>query len=144
MKPRLSEHQKEQADTDAVCASSNLPLGFGGKHCKRTQNFHTSDSSWRVSKPSCFAREKHKTVPGVRAVTSLPLTVSPASISNAGEEKPKPNTAQAGAVCHLCSRAPAPRSARTISRTNPGAGAWTQVTFRKGRRGSLWMKLLGG
>lgn len=47
-----------------------------------------------------------------------PPTLSPASISNAGEEKPEPGTPRDVAVWYLCSQPLAPRSARTISSTD--------------------------
>lgn len=105
------------------CQQQLLFHVLGVKGCKPAQNFHTSSSSWRVSKPSCSARQKH-TQCQVRAATSL--TQSLQWYFSTGQEKPKSGTPQAG--LHLYSRTLALRSTRTISGSDPCARDWTQVT----------------
>lgn len=68
-----------------------------------------------TTQPLCQAETQH----GARCKgCHQPPTLSPASISNAGEEKPEPGTPRDVAVWYLCSQPLAPTSARIISRTD--------------------------
>lgn len=55
--------------------STPAAASLSGNWCEML-NFHRTGNSWMVSKLSSSARQKHETVPGVRAATSLLLAHS--------------------------------------------------------------------